>query len=96
MNIIQEIKNERIAFVPCEYKQSILENIKMQLKTQQYARIDGASHYANRGWNFPKNSYCYAPYKYHVAISEWLNSIGFHTQRYYNKGGIDNGLQIWI
>ena len=36
------------------------------------------------------------PYRYHAAIAEWLRSLRFHTQRYYNQGGVDNGLQVWI
>lgn len=95
-NIIEEIKKERVALIPEEYKNAILDNIKMQLKYSEIARIDGASHYPNRGWNFPSNSYCYAPFKYHAAISEWLQTLGFGTSRYYNKGGIDNGLKVWI
>lgn len=96
MSIIDEIRKQRIAFVPEEYKEKILINIKHQLTYKEVARIDGASHYASRDWSFPDNSYCYAPYIYHAAISEWLNSLGFRTSRYYNKGGVDNGLNVWI
>lgn len=95
-NIIEEIRKDRINLIPDEYKHAILRNIKTQLAYSSTARIDGAAHYANRDWSFPSNSYCYAPYKYHAAISEWLKTLGFNTSRYYNKGGVDNGLQIWI
>lgn len=56
-NIIEEIKKERVALIPEEYKNAILDNIKMQLKYSEIARIDGAAHYSNRDWNFPSNSY---------------------------------------
>ena len=95
-NIIKEIQKERINLIPDMYKQAILDNIKLQLKYSDTARIDGAAHYSNRDWDFPSNSYCYAPFRYHAAISEWLKTLGFVTSRYYNKGGVDNGLKVWI
>lgn len=95
-NIIEEIKKERVELIPEEYKNAILDNIKMQLKYSEIARIDGAAHYPNRDWDFPDNRYCYVPHKYHAALSEWLKTLGFYTRRYYNKGGIDNGLEVWI
>lgn len=32
--------------------------------------------------------------QFHAAIADWLHSLGFHTSRYYNKGGVDNGLKV--
>lgn len=96
MSIIDEIRKGRVEFVPAEYKEKILMNIKEQLIKNDNARIDGAAHYRNHEWKFPESGICAAPYRYHAAIAEWLRSLGFHTQRYYNQGGVDNGLQVWI
>lgn len=96
MSIIDEIRRGRVEFVPAEYKDKILMCVKTQLIKNETARIDGAAHYNNQEWKFPESGYCSAPYRYHAAIAEWLRGLGFHTQRYYNPGGVDNGLQVWI
>lgn len=100
---INDIREARIKLLSEDRKEKILINIKNQLLYNGYARIDGAAHYGNKEWNFPtmdeKHQYqpiCYAPFKFHPAIAEWLNRLGFHTSRYYNKGGVDNGLKVWI
>lgn len=95
MNVIDEIIKSRIDFVPQEYKEPILESIKKQLVLGEYAIVVGAKHYERQEWDFRKLR-CRAPFKYHAAIATWLKSVGFYTDRYYNSGGIDNGLKVWI
>lgn len=95
MNVIEEIKKARIDFVPQEYKSQVLQNTKEQLVNSNFALIEGAQHFQNQEWSF-RGTRCRAPFKYHAAMATWLESVGFHTSRYYNKGGIDNGLQVWI
>jgi hypothetical protein len=95
MNVIDEIKKERIEFVPQEYKDSILQSIKKQLVLRDFAIVDGARHYKNQEWEFSTHK-CKAPFKYHAAIATWLESIGFFTSRYYNNFGVDNGLKVRI
>lgn len=109
MSIIDEIKRERINRVPEEYKSRILENIKFQLidcSHGDWALIDGAAHYPNQEWEFPSErerarfkSYtpCIkAPFRFHEAIAEWLRTLGFSCCRHYNRGGVDNGMEIRI
>lgn len=95
-NIIEEIKQSRIASISEEQKNSILENIKRQLVHKYEARIDGAAHYREQVWNFPKDKYCQAPFEFHAAIEQWLKSLGFRTRRYYNSFGVDQGLLVSI
>lgn len=95
MSIIDEIKEARKQLVNEEQKTKILLQVKQQLTTREYAIIDGASHYRNQTWIL-EDHYIRAPFKCHAAISAWLQELGFKTSRYYNQGGVDNGLKIWI
>lgn len=104
MGIIDEIKRSRAAMLTDEKKEFILKYLKHSLKYRDYAIIDGAEHYKRVGtdkWitrDEPERNFmqCRAPYMCHAAIAEWLHSLGFKTCRYYNKGGIDNGLKVYI
>lgn len=99
MNIIDEIRSERMNQVPEEYKQKILASVKSQLVNGchgDWAHIDGAAHYPNQEWQFPNSDWgsVRAPYRYHAAIADWLRSLGFSCCRHYNKGGVDNGMEV--
>lgn len=96
MSIIDEIKNERVTMIDEDYKVKVLTQIKHQLTEREYAVIDGARHYQVQEWKFKGDTYVKAPYKYHAALATWLEKLGFKTSRYYNNGGIDNGLRVWI
>lgn len=96
MSIIDEIKQARTQLISEEHKRQILLRIKNQLIKDEYAIIDGASHYPEQSWKFGETTYVRVPFKYHAAISEWLQSLGFKTSRYYNRGGVDNGLKVWF
>lgn len=93
--------------IPEEYKNEILANIKAQLiegHRGDYALIDGAAHYPNQEWKFPgeferrqwPNHTCAirAPFRFHAAIADWLHTLGFSCCRHYNKGGVDNGMEV--
>ena len=95
MTIIEEIKQARQQLITGEQKEKLLENIKQQLVTDNTALIEGAPHFSEQVWRFSKWS-CRAPYKCHAALAEWLQSVGFHTRRYYNKGGVEYGMEVWI
>ena len=98
MSIVEEIKQSRIVLLTKEQKEGILQSVKEQMKYKESALIFGAAHFGNQIWKFAngKCNDCQAPYKYHSAISEWLRAIGFKTQRYYNRLGVDQGLEVWI
>ena len=96
MTIIEEIKQARNQMLTEEQKSEILKRVKNQLVIKKEAIIDGARHYQNQEWLFRGETYVRAPFKYHAAISAWLEDLGFMTSRYYNRGGVDNGLQVWI
>lgn len=98
MSVIDDIKKGRESLITEEQKTKILKNIKCQLLSNESALIWGASHFSNQRWFFPDNSWqsCEAPYKYHAAISTWLEGLGFKTNRHYNKGGVEQGLEVRI
>lgn len=98
MNIIEQIKQKREQLLSEEYKNKLLDNIDCQLTYDDTALIEGAPHFADQVWRFPKERgySCRAPYKFHAAISDWLRSLGFKTRRYYNKGGVEYGMEVWI
>lgn len=96
MSVIEEIKQARQELVNEEQKSKILSRIKAQLIVKDFAVVDGASHYRDQDWRFGDTTYVKAPFKCHAAISAWLNDLGFKTSRYYNKGGVDNGLKVWF
>ncbi len=98
MNIIDEIKRERASLITEEQKQKMLVNLKFQLKYKDSALIWGAPHFQNEYWNLPGEEWrdLRVPYKFHAAVSEWLQSIGFHTRRWFNKGGVEQGMEVWI
>lgn len=96
MSIIEEIKAQRAAMLTEEQKRMLLDGIKSQLTTRDYAIVDGAAHYSTK-WESRQigcSTYASAPFKYHPAIADWLRSLGFRTSRYYNKRGVDNGLMV--
>ena len=101
MSIIDEIKSARINSVPEEYRDAILASVKAQLIDGwrgDYALIDGASHYRPQEWKIPKDpggTIC-APFRFHEAIAEWLRTLGFSCCRHYNRGGVDNGMEVRI
>lgn len=99
MSIVDEIRSERINQVPEEYKQKILASVKSQLVKGwhgDWAHIDGAAHYPNQDWKFPSTDWgsVQAPFRYHAAIADWLHTLGFSCCRHYNKGGVDNGMEV--
>lgn len=96
MNVIEEIRNNRIQLLNEEHKKKILDNVKYQLTYKSEALVEGAAHFRSQECVFRENHNCRAPFKYHPAIEEWLRSLGFKTSRYCNKGGIDQGLSVWI
>lgn len=100
MSIIDDIRAERVAAIPAQYKDDILKSVKKQLvsgRNGDYALIDGAAHYCKQEWKFPEREWetiVTAPFRYHAAISDWLRSLGFSCCRHYNKGGVDNGMEV--
>lgn len=98
MSIIDEIKKERKDFLPKERKEQILSYLRIQLKEHESAIIRGARHFPDQAWKIPmsKGSELHAPYNMHPAIKEMLEDMGFLTRRYYNKGGIEQGMEVWI
>lgn len=107
MNVIDEIKAARKSLLTEEQKSKVLDCVKAQLVSNDYALIEGAEHYAVYGghhkWRFPKTEKekgwhwsLEAPFPLHHAIAEWLRSLGFRCQRWYNGGGVDQGMMITI
>ncbi len=99
MSITDEIRSARMNKVPEEYKKKILTSVKAQLIDGyhgDWAHIDGAAHYPDQEWKMPSSphgSVC-APFRFHAAIADWLRSLGFTCCRHYNKGGVDNGMEV--
>lgn len=98
--MINEIKKARAMLLTEEQKAFIKKYLKRELTYKPYAIIEGAKHFKNE-WvlrDEPKRNFmqCRVPFQYHTAISDWLRSLGFNTDRYYNNGGVDNGLKVWI
>lgn len=103
MSIIDEIRSARIESVPEEYRDAILASVKAQLVDGwrgDYALIDGAAHYPRQEWEIPKDpgggGTVRAPFRFHEAIAEWLRTLGFSCCRHYNRGGVDNGMEVRI
>lgn len=96
MSIIEEIKQSRQQLLNDEQKKAILRSVKEQLITERHAIVDGAPHYRDQEWGSLDRWIIRTPYKCHAAISEWLEGLGFKTSRYYNRGGIDNGMKVWF
>lgn len=106
MSIIEEIKTARKAQLTEEQKRKLLEGVKAQLVSNPYALIEGAEHYRaeDNRWRFPQDwrkscnytGCLQAPFKMHTAISEYLSSLGFYCRRWYNGGGVDQGLEVRI
>lgn len=96
MSIIDEIKQARNQLLSNDNKEKILARIKVQLIKESFAVIDGAKHYSSQEWKFGELTYVKAPYACHTAIAKWLEGLGFKTSRYYNNGGVDNGLKVWF
>ena len=102
--MIDEIQKARQALLTDEQKTFIRKYVIRELTHNDCAVIEGASHFSAHGsdrWimrDEPERNFmqCRAPYKCHAAISDWLQSIGFHTSRYYNRGGVEYGLKVWM
>lgn len=95
-SIIDEIRRSREAIIPEEKKAELLEYIKHKMLTSDSCVINGAAHYERQEWGYHDGHLNRAPYGYHAAISQWLRSLGFHTSRYINNLGVDNGLKVSI
>lgn len=93
--IIDKIKSNRIDILSIDKKEEILIYVSTNLIYKDYCIIGGASHFIEQKW-YNKNDIFKAPFKFHSAISEYLKTLGFKTERYYNKGGIDQGLKVYI
>ena len=99
MNIVEQIKQERLAQLTDEQKEGILTYLRDNLKYSDSAIIFGAKHYPEYEWvrsKFDNHGYCEAPYNLHPAIADWLSQQGFKTERAYNKMGIEQGMKVWI
>lgn len=99
MSVIDDIRAERVATIPAKYKDEILKSVRKQLvngSRGDYAIVDGAAHYPHQEWRIPVEDWqsVRAPFKYHAAIADWLRSLGFSCCRHYNKGGVDNGMEV--
>lgn len=96
MSIIEEIKASRKSLLTDEQKSKILTIVKKTLKNSNYTVVYGAPHFGK--WEFRDDciTRCEAPYAFHPAIEEWLTSLGFRCSRYYNKGGVEQGLMVRI
>lgn len=101
MSLIDEIRAARVSQLTEEHKEKLLAYIKKNLMQNDYALIGGAAHFSY-DWKIPdpdgKDWWrdCYAPYKLHPAITDWLTSLGFKCSRYYNRGGVDQGICVRI
>lgn len=101
MSIIDEIRAARTSRISEEHKSQLLGYIKKILTIRDYALIGGAAHFSY-DWKIPDpngkdwRSNCFAPYSYHPAITEWLKSLGFSCSRYYNRGGVDQGICVRV
>lgn len=102
--MIEQIKQARAQMLTEEQKSFIKKFLKHELTRKEFAVIEGARHFSNHGgdeWRMrdePQRNFmcCRAPYKCHPAISDWLQSLGFHTARYINRGGVEYGMKVWI
>lgn len=101
MSLIDEIRAARVSQLTEEHKEKLLAYIKKNLMQNDYALIGGAAHFSY-DWKIPDPDSkdwwrdCYAPYKLHPAITDWLTSLGFKCSRYYNTGGVDQGICVRI
>lgn len=93
MSIIDEIKAARKEQLTDEQKGKILTFVSKSLTRDYKAIIYGAPHFGK--WEFREDIMrCEAPYALHPAIEEWLKGMGFHCSRYYNKMGVEQGLEV--
>ena len=101
MGLIEEIRAARVSQLTEENKEKLLAYIKKYLMRYDHALIGGAAHFSY-DWKIPDPDSkdwwrdCYAPYKLHSAITDWLTSLGFKCSRYYNRGGVDQGICVRI
>lgn len=101
MNTIEGIRKVRVSQLTEEHKNQLLAYIKKVLIFKDHAVIGGAAHFYY-DWKIPDpNSKdwwrdCFAPYKFHPAITDWLISLGFKCSRYYNGFGVDQGICVQI
>ncbi len=102
--MINEIKQARAQMLTEEQKTFILKFLKRELTRKEFAVIEGARHFSSHRtdkWilrDEPDHNFmqCRAPYHCHVAIADWLRGLGFHIDRYINRGGVDYGLKVWF
>lgn len=101
MSLIDEIRAARVSQLTEEHKEKLLAYIKKNLMQHDNVVIGGAAHFSH-DWKIPDPDSkdwwkdCYAPYKLHPAITDWLISLGFTCSRYYNRGGVDQGICVRI
>lgn len=95
MSIIDEIRAARKEQLSDEQKSKILAFIKRDLTKGYKSIIYGAPHFG-RWWFREDIGRCEAPYAMHLAIEEWLKGLGFQCSRYYNKMGVEQGLEVRI
>lgn len=93
MNVIEEIKTARKNRLNDAQKEEILTFVKRQLAKSYTCVIYGAPHFGK--WEF-RDERLEAPYSLHPAIEVWLTDLGFQCSRYYNKMGVEQGLEVRI
>lgn len=98
MTAIEEIRQAREQSISAERKVKVLEHLKKQLVNKESTVIWGAPHFRNEVWEIPDHpsSDLKVPYKHHAALSQWLQSLGFRTRRYYNRMGVEQGMEVRI
>lgn len=94
MSVIDEIKQTRKSLLTEEQKNDILKAVKNGLIDREFFVIQGAPHFGK--WEYFRGFINQAPYKLHPAITDFLRSHGFKVSRYYNRGGIEQGMKIEI
>lgn len=93
MDIISEIKEKRNQLLTTEQKCKIIDFVKYALVKGYSVVIYGAPHFGE--WAITENR-CEVPYRLHPAVEDMLKSMGFRCTRYYNKGGVEQGLEVRI
>lgn len=93
-NVLEDIREMRKNTLSEEQKNQMLLCIKNKLIYSESIIIYGAAHFANEPFMCDVSKRMSAPYKLHPAISTYLTSLGFYVSRYYNRGGIDQGICV--
>ena len=95
-NVLEDIREMRKNALSEEQKDQIVTCIKNKLIYSENVIIYGAAHFANEPFMCDIRRGMSAPYKLHPAISTYLTSLGFYVSRYYNRGGIDQGICVTL